>query len=113
MYFDRWEIEVNHREEKDTLGVGQAQVRSKKSVPRQPAFAVAAYSMLLLACLNVFGPGRTDNYIPLPKWRKNARRASCLDLVTLLRKELVEHPDKAAWLGIATNAKTMVTTGAA
>jgi len=113
MYFDRWEIEVNHREEKDTLGVGQAQVRSKKSVPRQPAFAVAAYSMLLLACLNVFGPGRTENYIPLPKWRKNARRASCLDLVTLLRKELDEHPDKAAWLGIATSAKIMITTGAA
>ena len=73
MYFDRWEIEVNHREEKDTLGVGQVQVRSKKSVPRQPAFAVAAYSMLLLAGLNAFGPGRTDNYLPLPKWRKNAR----------------------------------------
>lgn len=27
-YFDRWQIEVNHREEKDTLGIGQAQVRS-------------------------------------------------------------------------------------
>jgi hypothetical protein len=25
IYFDRWQIEVNHREEKDTLGVGQAQ----------------------------------------------------------------------------------------
>ena len=113
MYFDRWEIEVNHREEKDTLGVGQAQVRSKKSVPRQPAFAVAAYSMLLLAGLNVFGPERTDNYLPLPKWRKNARRASCLDLITLLRKELDENPDIVSWLGIATSAKTMIATGAA
>ncbi len=26
IYFDRWQIEVNHREEKDTLGVGQAQL---------------------------------------------------------------------------------------
>jgi hypothetical protein len=26
MYFDRWQIEVNHRDEKDTLGVGQAQM---------------------------------------------------------------------------------------
>jgi hypothetical protein len=24
IYLDRWQIEVNHREEKDTLGVGQA-----------------------------------------------------------------------------------------
>lgn len=113
MYFDRWEIEVNHREEKDTLGIGQAQVRSKKSVPRQPAFAVAVYSMLLLAGLNVFGPERTDSYLPLPKWRKNARRASCLDLITLLRKELDEQSDIVAWLGISTSAKTMISTGAA
>jgi hypothetical protein len=26
IYLDRWQIEVNHREEKDTLGVGQAQL---------------------------------------------------------------------------------------
>jgi len=26
IYFDRWQIEVNHREEQDTLGVGQAQL---------------------------------------------------------------------------------------
>lgn len=113
IYFDRWQIEVNHREEKDTLGIGQAQVRSTQSVPRQPAFAVAAYSMLLLAGLLLFGPGRTDEYLPLPKWRKKARRASCLDLVTLLRKDIVEHPDLVAAAGIVTNAQTMVTTGAA
>ena len=87
-YFDRWQIEVNHREEKDTLGVGQAQVRSPKSVPRQPALVVAAYSALLLAGLLAFGPGRSDVYAPLPKWRRNACRPSCLDLVSLLRKEL-------------------------
>ncbi len=89
-YFDRWQIEVNHREEKDTLGVGQAQVRSAQSVPRHPAFAVAAYSLLLLAALKSFGPGRPDNFIALPKWRKNARRASALDLITLLRVEINE-----------------------
>lgn len=53
-YFDRWQIEVNHREEKDTLGVGQAQVRSHNSVPRQPAFVVAAYSAMLLAGIICF-----------------------------------------------------------
>jgi len=26
IYFDRWQIEINHRDEKDTLGVGQAQL---------------------------------------------------------------------------------------
>lgn len=32
-YCDRWQIEVIHREEEDTLGVGQAQVRSLRSSP--------------------------------------------------------------------------------
>ena len=89
-YFDRWQIEVNHREEKDTLGVGDAQVWSTKSIPRQPAFAVASYSLLLLAGLKAFGPGRTSDFIVLPKWRKNANRPSALDLITLLRKEINE-----------------------
>lgn len=89
-YFDRWQIEVNHRDEKEILGVGQAQVWSPRSVPRQPAFAVASYSLLLLAGLLEFGPGRTHHFVPLPKWRKNAKRASALDFVTLLRKEINE-----------------------
>jgi hypothetical protein len=89
-YFDRWQIEVNHREIKDTLGVGQAQVWSARSVPRQPAFAVASYSLLLLAGLLEFGPGRTHHFLPLPKWRKYAKRPSALDLITLLRKEINE-----------------------
>lgn len=89
-YFDRWQIEVNHREEKDTLGVGQAQVRSDQSVPRHPAFAVAVYSMLLIAGLQAYGPGRSKEYVPLPKWRKHARRASALDLITMVRMEMNE-----------------------
>lgn len=88
--FDRWQIEVNHRDEKDILGVGQAQVWSTQSVPRQPALAVAAYSMLLLAALREFGPGRTDNYVLQPRWRKESKRPSFLDIVTLLRKECSE-----------------------
>jgi hypothetical protein len=44
IYFDRWQIEVNHREEKDTLGVGQAQLWNVNSVPKQPVLAVASYS---------------------------------------------------------------------
>jgi len=91
-YFDRWQIEVNHREQKDTIGIGNAQVWSAKSVPRQPAFAVAGYSLLLLAGLKEFGPGRTHDFVPLPKWRKKANRPSALDLVTRLRKEINDTP---------------------
>lgn len=96
IYFDRWQIEVNHREEKDTLGVGQAQLRNVTAVPKQPAFAVAVYSALLLAALLAFGPERGPAYAPLPKWRRRARRPSALDLITLLRKEATESPDVLA-----------------
>jgi hypothetical protein len=92
IYFDRWQIEVNHREEKDTLGVGQAQLWNVTSVPKQPVLAVAAYSALLLASLRAFGAERGSAYAELPKWRRNARRPSCLDLVTLLRKEMAQQP---------------------
>jgi hypothetical protein len=87
-YFDRWQIEVNHREIKDTLGIGQAQVRHSHSVPRQPAMLVAAYSALLLAGIQVFGDTRSEAFPALPKWRRHARRPSCLDLVTVLRQEV-------------------------
>lgn len=91
IYLDRWQIEVNHREEKDTLGVGQAQLWNVTSVPKQPVLAVAAYSALLLASLQAFGAERGTAYAQLPKWRRNARRPSCLDLITLLRKEMTHH----------------------
>ena len=112
-YFDRWQIEVNHREEKDTLGIGQAQLRSAFSVPRQPAFAVAAYSALMLAGLIAFGPERSSQLQPLPKWRRNAKRPSCLDLVTLLRKEMTESPHLLASLGIQSDWPNLGLTAAA
>jgi hypothetical protein len=90
IYFDRWQIEVNHREEKDTLGIGQAQLWNVTSVPKQPVLAVASYSALLLASLQAFGAERGTAYAELPKWRRNARRPSCLDLITLLRKEMTQ-----------------------
>jgi hypothetical protein len=111
-YFDRWQIEVNHREIKDTLGIGQAQLRNPRSVPRQPAMLVAAYSALLLAGIQVFGDTRSEAFPALPKWRRHVRRPSCLDLVTLLRQQVasangsVSLPCRIDWknLVLAANA---------
>jgi DDE superfamily endonuclease len=89
-YVDRWQIEINHRDEKTILAVGQSQVWSPSSVSRQPALTVASYSLLLLAGLLCFGPGRSPCYPALPKWRTRSPRASLLDLLTLLRKEIIE-----------------------
>jgi|MudIll2142460700_1097286.scaffolds.fasta_scaffold34630_2 hypothetical protein len=93
IYVDRWQIEVNHRDEKEILGVGQAQVWSEHSVGRHPSFRVACYSMLLLASLLEFGIERTAHYDQLPRWRKDApRRASILDMLTKLRTDLESTP---------------------
>ena len=100
LYFDRWQIEVNHREEKDTLHVGQAQLHNVIAVPKQPALVVAAYSALLMASLIAYGSLRTTVYEPLPRWRANAKRPSCLDLVTLLRKQTVENAKVQDELGM-------------
>lgn len=113
IYFDRWQIEVNHREEKDTLGVGQAQLRNFTAVPKQPAFAVASYSALLLASLEAFGVERGSAYAALPKWRRRASRPSALDLLALLRKETTEDPDKLAALGLNPTDRDLAAAAAA
>jgi hypothetical protein len=92
-YIDRWEIEVNHRDEKQHLGVGDPQVWNDASVDRLPAFIVASYSFLLLASLNAYGAKRTNEYIQPPKWQRRRTRPSCQDLLALLRKEAIENPE--------------------
>jgi hypothetical protein len=112
-YFDRWGIEVNHRDEKNILGVGQAQVWNEHSVSKVPALLVAMYSWLLLAGLKCYGPKRAEVYEPLPKWRRGAKRPSCLDLVTLLRKQLTEKPPKFATAEATPSYRNLITAAAA
>jgi hypothetical protein len=113
IYFDRWQIEVNHRDEKEDLGLGQAQLRNLHAVPKQPALVVAAYSALLLASLQAFGIERGKAYPLLPKWRRNACRPSCLDLITLLRKEMVDHPEFVQPLGFQLTDRALTQAAAA
>ena len=89
-YFYRWEIEVDQKDEKDLLGVGQAQVWSKPAVSRQPAFHVASYAMLLIAAIQCFGLNSTSCLPPLPRWRlrKPPLRLSAAQLLARLRTEL-------------------------
>ena len=89
-YVQRWDIEVNFREEKTLLGVGQAQVRNVNSVAAVPAFQVASYAMLLLATLRAFqGPAKPD-LLPQPKWSANTshRRFSTPRAINQLRAEV-------------------------
>jgi hypothetical protein len=67
-YVQRWGIEVNFREEKTLLGVGEAQVRHADSVEDVPAMQVASYAMLLLATLRSLDHAVKPDLLPSPKW---------------------------------------------
>jgi hypothetical protein len=107
-YFDRWQIEVNHREIKTIIGVGQAQVRNQQSVHRQPAFMVAAYSALLLTSVLLYGDQRSEELCPLPKWYRKSKRPSCRQLTFQLRKELLKEPQPLEMTGININVESLL-----
>lgn len=67
-YVQRWDIEVNFREEKTLLGVGQPQVRSPHSVADVPALQVASYAMFLLATIRAAQSSPHADSLPAPKW---------------------------------------------
>lgn len=89
-YVWRWEIELNFRDEKTLLGVGEPQVFHAQSVERVPQFQVALYGLLLLAARRAFGDSPLPDAIPPPKWRRNRSkpRATTQDLLQQLRNEL-------------------------
>ena len=108
-YFDRWQIEVNHREEKTVIGVGQAQVHAQAAVEREPGFAVAAYSLLKWAALQALGPLRTPAYGELPAWYAGAQQPSCEDLLQKLRQEAWTCPEVLAPYGVHITPEALVT----
>jgi len=89
-YLWRWPIEGNPRDEKQAVGVGEAQVRAVQSVGRQPAFAVASHAMLRRAGVQAFGLEATESTVPPPKWRASDAKQglSVQDLIQQLRREV-------------------------
>jgi len=90
VYLWRWDIEVNFRDEKTLLKIGQAQVRHQHSVENVPALAVAAYAMLLTAATTSLESSGKYDSLPPPKWRsKQIRlRPSTQSLIQRLRHEV-------------------------
>lgn len=88
-YLWRWDIEVNHRDEKTILGVGDAQVRIPQAVQNVTGCAVAAYAMLLAAAAQCGNANLDCEHLPAPKWRRaKPCRPTTMNLVQNLRQEL-------------------------
>jgi hypothetical protein len=86
----RWDIEVNFRDEKTILKIGQGQVRREHSTQTAPALGVAAYSLLLLASTQTYGKNGIPDRQFQPKWyrRPTNRRATTNELINHLRIQL-------------------------
>ncbi len=91
-YLDRWQIEVNFKEEKSQMSLGRQQVWSERSIPRAPAFIAASYAALMLAGVLHFHDHRSEEVFGIqPKWRKkDGLRPSFADYMTVLRREMLE-----------------------
>ena len=88
-YITRWDIEVNFRDEKTLLGVGEAQVRDPHAVQNVTATAVAAYALLLTAAQSLPLGNQVAFALPRPKWqRKKPHRATTQSLIQQMRFEL-------------------------
>jgi hypothetical protein len=92
-YLWRWDIEVNHRDEKQLIGVGEAQLRSARAVERQPALAVASYAALLLAAARVYGIDGPSQRSACPKWQTKSpeQRLSTRELLRQLKSEVMAY----------------------
>jgi hypothetical protein len=103
IYLWRWDIEVNFRDEKTILGVGQAQVRTEASNQNAPALAVAAYALLLLAAVQVYGADGKPATITNPHWyrRKPQQRATTNQLINQLRYETWASAIKSNFAGFS------------
>jgi hypothetical protein len=89
-YVWRWDIEVNFREEKSLLGVGQAQVRTPESNQSLPAFLIATYALLLLAAIRALPQQSPEVLLPRSKWsaRSKPLRTSTQRLIHHLQAEV-------------------------
>lgn len=85
--WQRWEIEVTHREMKTTFGVGDGQSWGDTSAFLTVQWQVTIYSLLLLAAYRCWGlsPGRVP---PRGPWYPGARRWSLEQVRRAMRSEL-------------------------
>ena len=72
IYFDRWQIEVNHREEKDTLGVGQAQLRNLISV----SYTHLVGSRMIMKEASWYRPWSSQRVLNAVPWPDSCQRES-------------------------------------
>lgn len=95
--WQRWEVEVTHREMKSGFGVGDIQAWNPKSAVLSVQFSAWLYALLMLTGYALWG--MADAPPPVGKWRRNVKRWSITQLLAHLRTAILGQPEfKACWL---------------
>lgn len=84
--WQRWEIEVAHREQKTGFGVGEPQCWGPRSAVTAVQFAGWIYAVTVLTGLKAWGQGRAPS-APATRWWRGSGRWSLGQLWTSLRAE--------------------------
>ena len=90
VYLWRWDIEVNFRDEKTILGVGQAQVRSESSNQNAPPWPWPPTPCCCWPPSKLMAPKASPRPFRVQAWyrRKPTQRATTNELINQLRYEL-------------------------
>jgi hypothetical protein len=104
--WQRWELEVAHREMKSEMGVGEIQCWGPCSAVLAVQWSVWCYALLIFAGYRTWGVRHGPP--ALGRWRTNARRWSISTLLRSVRASLWQNPEfRTVWLPSTDNwAKT-------
>jgi hypothetical protein len=104
--WQRWELEVAHREMKSEMGVGEIQCWGTHSAVLAVQWSVWCYALLIFAGYRTWGVRHGPP--ALGRWRTTARRWSIATLLRHLRASLWQNPEfRTVWLPSSDNwAKT-------
>ena len=89
--WQRWELEVAHRQMKTGLGLGEKQCWNATATIATVQWSLWIYALMLLTGYRVWGHDGGGK--PPGLWRKAPKRWSFNTLWRALRKELWQHPD--------------------
>jgi hypothetical protein len=93
--WQRWEVEVMHRELKSGFGLGEQQATNPVAAAATVQWVVWAYACLVLAGYLAWGWGRG---VPGPKWWRG-RRWTVRSVIRAVRTEVWRRADGRFWAG--------------
>jgi hypothetical protein len=102
--WQRWEVEVAHREQKTSFGLGETQCWGARSAVAAVQLAGWVYAVTVLAGLRTWGLGPAPATVTRPRWWRGGGRWSVGHLLQAIRAEVWDLGEfRPVWQGTAGN----------